>query len=207
MKSSRSKSAGQRVSNGSRNVVRIIAGRWRGRRIAFPDGDGLRPTPDRVRETVFNWLQPVIADARCLDLFAGSGVLGFESLSRGASHGVFVERERLVCEQLRATAATLKADSVKIECADALQWLQTPPRSAFDIVFLDPPYASDALSRACELLATRSWLAPGASIYLETPADAPLSFLPAAWTVVRSKRAGQVGYHLARVPAPGASTF
>lgn len=185
--------------------MRIIAGRWRGRRIAFPDGDALRPTPDRVRETLFNWLQPVIADARCLDLFAGSGALGFESLSRGARLAVFVERERLSCEQLRATAATLQADAVNIECADALQWLQGRVPTAFDIVFLDPPYASGALSRVCELLATRGWLAPGASIYLEAPADAPLSFLPAAWTVVRSKRAGQVGYHLARAPAPGTS--
>ncbi|MET0656575.1 MAG: 16S rRNA (guanine(966)-N(2))-methyltransferase RsmD [Steroidobacteraceae bacterium] len=206
MKPSRSKSAGQRVSNGSRNVVRIIAGRWRGRRIAFPDGDGLRPTPDRVRETVFNWLQPVIADARCLDLFAGSGALGFESLSRGASQTVFVERERTVCEQLRATAAALQANSAKIECADALQWLQDTKPITFDIVFLDPPYASEALSRACQLLAG-GWLAPGASIYLEAPADAPLSFLPAAWSVVRSKRAGQVGYHLARASASGASVL
>lgn len=207
MTSSRSKSAGQRVSSGSRNVVRIIAGRWRGRRIVFPDAAGLRPTPDRVRETVFNWLQPAIAGARCLDLFAGSGALGFESLSRGADHVVFVERERPVCEQLRASAKTLDASGAQIECADALQWLRNTPSTPFDVVFLDPPFASGVLPQVCELLATREWLAPGAAIYLEASEAVPLSFLPAAWRVVRSKRAGQVGYHLARLPAAGASTL
>lgn len=198
MKPSRSTSAGQGRGKGSRNVVRIIAGQWRGRRICFPDGEGLRPTPDRVRETLFNWLQPVIAGARCLDLFAGSGALGFEALSRGAAQTTFVERDRQTCEQLRATAAMLAARSAQVECADALQWLRAAAPSAFDIVFLDPPYASGCLPQVCESLAARGWLARGASIYLETPANAPLTFAPASWSLIRSKRAGQVGYHLAR---------
>jgi 16S rRNA (guanine966-N2)-methyltransferase len=205
MKHTRSRSPARRVV-GSRNEVRIIAGRWRGRRIDFPDGEGLRPTPDRVRETVFNWLQPVIMGARCLDLFAGSGALGFESLSRGAAATVFVERERKVCQQLRATAATLGADGATIECSDALQWLEVAPPSAFDIVFLDPPFASTVLSGACHLLASKGWLAPDANIYIEARADAPLSMLPPTWRILRSKRAGQVGYHLARCSPPTASS-
>lgn len=203
MKQSRLKGSSH---TGTRNEVRIIAGRWRGRRIVVPDGEGLRPTPDRVRETVFNWLQPVLADARCLDLFAGSGALGFEALSRGAAISTFIERDPGVCRQLRTTAASLGADNAHIECGDAARWLATAQPKPFDVVFLDPPYASELLPVVCQTLATSGWLAPGASIYLEAPAAAALSFLPEKWTVMRSKRAGQVGYHLARLPAPTAST-
>jgi 16S rRNA (guanine966-N2)-methyltransferase len=191
---------------GARNEVRIIAGLWRARRILFPDVEGLRPTPDRVRETVFNWLQPVLPGARCLDLFAGSGALGFEALSRGAAATTFVERDQKVCQQLKATAAALGAQNARVESSDALRWLTTTQPLAFDVVFLDPPFAGDLLPAACRALADRAWLAPGASIYLETPAASTLSFLPETWTVVRSKSAGQVGYHLARLPAPTAST-
>lgn len=181
--------------------MRIIAGRWRGRRIAFPDGKGLRPTPDRVRETLFNWLRSDIAGARCLDLFAGSGALGFEAASRGAREVVLVERERVVYEQLRTTAKALGADNVQIERADALRWLEGAPRQPFDIVLLDPPFQDDLLPRACELLSTNGWLAPGACVYLEAPASQTLSFVPPSWRIVRSKRAGQVGYYLARLSA------
>jgi 16S rRNA (guanine966-N2)-methyltransferase len=191
----------QAAKGGARNNVRIIAGRWRGRRIAFPDIEGLRPTPDRVRETVFNWLQPLVSGARCLDLFAGSGVFGFECLSRGAGEAVFIERDTRICQQLKATASQLAASGAQIIRADALDWLREAAVRPFDLVFLDPPYASEMLMPACELLSERQWLAPEASIYLEAPANASLSFLPQAWRVVRSKRAGQVGYHLARVTA------
>lgn len=206
MRTSRFKTQRQAAGAGSRNRVRIIAGRWRGRRIEFPDAHGLRPTPDRVRETLFNWLQPTIAGAKCLDLFAGSGALGFEALSRGAASAVLLERDREVCRQLRANAELLRADGVEIECADALQWLRTAPPRRFDIVFLDPPFASELLQAACELLDARNWLAPGASVYLEAPADARL-LLPPTWSIARSKQAGQVGYHLARPSAPAVSTF
>lgn len=191
------------TASGGRNAVRIIAGRWRGRRIAFPDSAGLRPTPDRVRETVFNWLQPVLSGARCLDLFAGSGALGFEALSRGASEAVLVEREPRICAQLEATATALEAATARIVRSDATEWLASAPAQPFDVVFLDPPYASgDVLEKVCRVLDTRGWLGRDARVYLETPADAPLTFLPAAWVVARTKRAGQVGYHLARVAAP-----
>lgn len=183
----------------ARNVVRIIAGRWRGRRIVFPDSAGLRPTPDRVRETVFNWLQPVIHGARCLDLFAGSGALGFEALSRGARSVVFVECEQMVFQQLRATGQVLAATDAEFVCGNAEEWLRRAPAQRFDIAFLDPPFASGALQSACELLDAGGWLARDAHVYVEAPADIPLSFLPRDWQVIRSKRAGQVGYHLARV--------
>jgi 16S rRNA (guanine966-N2)-methyltransferase len=204
MKSRRANSPSA-TGNGGRKSVRIVGGRWRGRRIAFPDSDGLRPTPDRVRETLFNWLQAVVPGARCLDLFAGSGALGFEALSRGATAAMFIERHLHIGQQLRATATSLAATGARIVVADAIDWLRTSPAQPFDVVFLDPPYASGVLTQVCELLNAKAWLAAEASIYLEAPADVPMSFLPATWRILRSKRAGQVGYHLARVATPAAT--
>lgn len=180
-----------------RNEVRIIAGEWRGRRIRFAPVESLRPTPDRVRETLFNWLQPVIRGSRCLDLFAGSGALGFEALSRGARHTVFVDHQRRVVEQLRASLAELGSERGEVLHAEASRFLAGPVEP-FDIVFLDPPFRADALPATCRRLEERGWLAPRARIYLETPSDSPLPALPATWKLDRSKRAGEVGYHLAR---------
>lgn len=180
----------------ARGEVRIIGGAWRGRRLAFPEHTGLRPTPDRVRETVFNWLLPALPGARCLDLFAGSGAFGFEALSRGAARAVLVDNHAETVDALRANAARLTAQSAEIVQADALQWLRGPA-APFDIVFLDPPYASGLLGPALELLDSRAWLKPRGLIYLEAPQDAALP-LPASWQLQRSKTAGQVGYHLAR---------
>lgn len=178
------------------NRLRIIGGRWRGTRIAFPDVASIRPSPDRVRETLFNWLQTSIAGARCLDLFAGSGALGLEALSRGAAHVTFVDREPRVGRHLTATLQRLGSPDAVVRVEDALRWLRHDPRP-FDIVFLDPPFASDLLQEACTRLCA-GWLAPLAYLYLETAADAGLPALPAGWTVHRSGRAGQVGYHLLR---------
>lgn len=180
----------------ARGEVRIVGGAWRGRRLAFPVTNGLRPTPDRVRETVFNWLLPALPGATCLDLFAGSGAFGFEALSRGAARAVLVDNHAETVEALRASAARLKAQSAEIVQADALQWLRGPV-AAFDIVFLDPPYASGLLGPCVELLESRAWLKPQGLIYLEAPQAAALP-LPASWQLLRSKTAGQVGYHLAR---------
>jgi len=178
--------------------LRIIGGRWRGVPLSFPSRPELRPTPDRVRETLFNWLQPAILDARCLDLFAGSGVLGFEALSRGAAHAVLVERDQEIVRQLRASASKLQTPHADIVASDALRYLEQTPQS-FDIVFLDPPYAANVLPQVCAQLA-RGWLASAAFVYLEAPADgAPLD-IPPGWSMHRSKRAGQVGYHLLRTP-------
>lgn len=193
-----------RPEGGGAGELRIIAGRWRSRRLRFPAVAGLRPTPGRVRETLFNWLQPVLPGAVCLDLFAGSGALGFEALSRGAARVTLVESHREALAALRANAAELAAaDGAEIVAADALEYLQRPVTAA-DIVFLDPPYQQDLLQPAGALLAGRGWVRPGGWVYLETPAggDPPL---PAGWRLHRSRRAGEVGYHLVQV-APAAAT-
>lgn len=186
------------------NRVRIIGGQWRGMRIDFPPLPGIRPSPDRVRETLFNWLQHSIAGARCLDLFAGSGALGIEALSRGAAHVTFVDREARIQRHLTATLQKLGAADVVVRAADAMQFLEGP-RQTFDVVFLDPPFASDMLQDVCNALAT-GWLSKGAYIYLECPSEMPIPALPPGWSVHRSKRAGQVGYHLLRSTAPSERT-
>ena len=179
------------------NTLRIIGGEWRGRRIRFPGTAGIRPTPDRVRETLFNWLAPVIEGSRCLDLFAGSGALGLEALSRGAAHVTFVERDREAAGRLRETADLLARDRTAVVHADALAWLARAP-VAHDIVFLDPPFDSGVLAGLMQTLESRGWLATAASIYIELPAKQGAPALPEAWVAHRSGRAGAVGYHLAR---------
>jgi 16S rRNA (guanine966-N2)-methyltransferase len=183
-------------------LLRIIGGEWRGRKIRFPGVEGLRPTPDRVRETLFNWLAPVIAGSRCLDLFAGSGALGLEALSRGAAAVTFVERQRDAAQQLSETAAILARGRATVHQADVAAWL-AGPATPFDIVFIDPPYGSGLLADAMHALESRGWLAPQAFIYLEAAAKAGAPAMPEAWTLHRSGRAGAVGYHLARRMAAG----
>lgn len=175
---------------------RIIAGRWRSRRLAFPPRPGVRPTGDRIRETLFNWLQPVIPGARCLDLFAGSGALGLEALSRGAAEAVFVDRDPACIEAIGRHLQTLGAEGAERVTADAAAWLRGPAR-AFDVVFLDPPFDSGLLVECCELLAAGGWVTPGGRIYLEHAAATPPPALPAGWRLLRSARAGAVRYHLA----------
>lgn len=179
------------------NEIRIIGGHWRSRRIRFPDVLGLRPTPDRVRETLFNWLQGEIEGARCLDLYAGSGALGFEAASRGASRVVEVERNPRVCGALRHNCAALEATQIEVVQAEVRRFL-AGPASAFQMVFLDPPFRCGYIAQSCELLDQRGWLADPAWIYLEAEAELPLDDLPSGWSVVRSKKAGDVGYHLCR---------
>jgi 16S rRNA (guanine966-N2)-methyltransferase len=186
-------------------TLRIIGGEWRGRRIRFPGEGGIRPTPDRVRETLFNWLMAKVPGSRCLDLFAGSGALGLEALSRGAAHATFVEREPRNVASLRETAALLAPGRSTVIEADALAWLAGPPQ-AFGIVFLDPPFEGGALAEATRLLDARGWLAADAFVYMELPAKAGPPALPAGWRSHRSGRAGAVGYHLARRLGEGAAT-
>jgi 16S rRNA (guanine966-N2)-methyltransferase len=183
-------------------LLRIIGGEWRGRKIRFPGVEGLRPTPDRVRETLFNWLAPVIAGSRCLDLFAGSGALGLEALSRGAASVTFVERQRDAAQQLGETAALLARGRATVHQADVAAWL-AGPAAAFDIVFVDPPYGSALLAEAMHALESRGWLEHEAFVYLEAPAKAGAPALPGPWNLHRSGRAGAVGYHLARRMAAG----
>ncbi len=186
-------------------TLRIIGGEWRGRRIRFAAEGGIRPTPDRVRETLFNWLMAKVAGSRCLDLFAGSGALGLEALSRGAAHATFVERVRRNVEGLREITSRLApARSTVIE-ADALAWLRGAAQP-FDIVFLDPPFADGLLAESMRLLEARGWLCADAHVYLEMPAKAGPPGLPAGWTLHRTSRAGAVGYHLARRQGEGTAT-
>jgi 16S rRNA (guanine966-N2)-methyltransferase len=182
-----------------RNSVRIIAGAWRGRRIHFPDMPALRPTPDRVRETLFNWLQHSISDSRCLDLFAGSGALGLEALSRGAREVVFVEQfpaaARALQEQLVRFGAAAKG---RILGMGAARFLRTPG-APFDIAFLDPPFGTNALAEYIPLLDSGDWIKVGGLVYLENERVAGAPVLPGHWELLKSKSAGEVGYHLARV--------
>ena len=186
-------------ASGGRNSVRIIGGGWRGRRVNFPALPGLRPTPDRVRETLFNWLQHDIAGARCLDLFAGSGALGLEALSRGAKELVFVEQavaaSRVLQEQLIRLGGAGKGQVVEMGAA---RYLRSPPRP-FDIVFLDPPFGRDALAEYVPMLDAGQWLKVGALVYLENQKTEGVPAMPAHWQLLKSKSAGEVGYHLARV--------
>jgi 16S rRNA (guanine966-N2)-methyltransferase len=181
------------------NRLRIVGGRWRGSRIEFPAIDAIRPSPDRVRETLFNWLQTSIVGARCLDLFAGSGALGIEALSRGAAEVTFVDREPQIGRHITQTLQRLAANGATVQVEDAARFLGRAPRP-FDVVFLDPPFASALLQTAFDKL-PQGWLAGDAYIYVESPADVPLPPLPTGWTVYRSKQAGQVGYHLLRATA------
>ncbi len=183
------------VSNG-RNRVRIIGGKWRSRIVKFPAAAQLRPTPDRVRETVFNWLGQRMDDLACLDLFAGSGAMGFEALSRGAGRVVMVERDRAVAAGLRETARLLQADGLDVVEDDALAYLKRP-REKFDIAFVDPPYASDLALRA--LAALPAHLNAGARVYIE---GAQVLAPPTPWKVLREDRAGAVRYGLLELTSP-----
>ncbi|HTV52380.1 MAG TPA: 16S rRNA (guanine(966)-N(2))-methyltransferase RsmD [Steroidobacteraceae bacterium] len=176
-------------------VLRIIGGAWRGRRLRFPAHSGIRPTPDRVRETLFNWIGPRVAGRQVLDLFAGSGALGLEALSRGAAGAQFIERDAPSARALAQLLEAWAAVGAQVACTDALRFLAGAPR-AFDLVFLDPPFEGGYLAAAAERLAEAGWLAPGALIYVECPAREALPVLPAGWQLLRAKRAGEVGYHL-----------
>lgn len=181
--------------------IRIIGGRWRGRKLKVAEIAGLRPTPDRVRETLFNWLQPYLWQARCLDLFAGTGALGLEALSRQASHCTFVEQARVLQQQLADSLALLKADSEAQVIADhALQWLQRSPAQAFDLIFVDPPFRSGLLAQACQLL-SQGWVKPGTLLYLEAEAEQSHWPVPDGWQQLKHQTAGQVAYSLWQVPS------
>jgi 16S rRNA (guanine966-N2)-methyltransferase len=182
-----------------RNSVRIIAGAWRGRRVHFPDMPALRPTPDRVRETLFNWLQHSIAGTRCLDLFAGSGALGLEALSRGAAEVVFVEQFPAAARSLQEQLVRLGgASKGRVMQMGAARFLHTPA-PPFGIVFLDPPFGKDALAEYVPLLDEGNWVSAGGLVYLENERLAGIPTLPGHWELLKSKSAGEVGYHLARV--------
>jgi 16S rRNA (guanine966-N2)-methyltransferase len=175
-------------------LLRIIAGQWRGKKFRFPELD-IRPTPDRVRETLFNWLQTRVEGARCLDLYAGSGALGLEALSRGAASVVFVEHQRAAVNALRQLLRDWQASNAIVVRDEAQHYLAADQQRGFDLVFLDPPYASGELPAAAAALALRG-LAPDARIYVERHADDEPPALPASWRELRTGKAGEVRYHL-----------
>lgn len=204
--------------------VRIVGGRLRNSKLAVADAAGLRPTPERVRETLFNWLAPVIDGARCLDLFAGTGALGIEAISRGAAEVVFVERDRALADALRANLARLKVSNARVEPREALSWLAGPlweglqprcssrtapglkplpqaqapsARERFDVVFVDPPFAANAWDDVLAAIEARGLLAPQGFVYVESPHDV-VPAVPGKWHVHREGRAGDVRYALYR---------
>ena len=173
-------------------AVRIIGGRWRGRRLPVPSIDAVRPSSDRVRETLFNWLMPYIEGAVCLDLFAGTGVLGFEALSRGAQEATFLDNDPRVVQQLQATRDVLAAGHTRILGYDAAAWLADTTPRAHDIVFVDPPFAANLAGPILDLLA-RGWVARTGVVYVEAAA-APV--LGPAWKLLRQGHTRQVTYSL-----------
>ncbi|GAA0789550.1 16S rRNA (guanine(966)-N(2))-methyltransferase RsmD [Marinobacterium sediminicola] len=179
--------------------VRIIGGEWRGRKLDFPAIEGLRPTPDRVRETLFNWLQAYVPGARCLDLFCGSGALGLEALSRGAASVTFVDQAPEVVRQLRSNLNSLKAQNAELIGNSVPTWLEqrsTNEEVRYDLVFMDPPFRKGLAAPVCALLEQHQLLADEALIYVETEVELQLEQLPHNWQLYREKQAGQVAYRL-----------
>ena len=189
------------------DTVRIIGGQWRSRKLHFTEAPGLRPTPDRVRETLFNWLQSDIVNANCIDLFAGSGALGFEALSRGARQCLFVDSHRQCVDDIKHNLELFNAQGGYTSLNDALLLLKASPSQfsseRFDIAFIDPPYAMDCALQCCHLLVEQKWLADRAMIYIESSSAIEESQLPEHWRLHRQKKAGQVNYHLAIQEKPG----
>ena len=183
--------------------LRIVAGKWRSRLLQIADVPGLRPTSERIRETLFNWLAPRLAGARCLDLFAGTGALGLEALSRGAAKSVFVESSSQAVKTLKHNVAMLEAQDAVVREGDAFAFLKQTGKERFDIVFLDPPFAADMLEELCRLLAESSILASEARIYIEEDRARPEVPLPKGWEVTKAKKAGNVRYSLVAVSSDG----
>lgn len=205
-------------SNNSRQArahVRVIGGQWRGRKLPIVSADGLRPTGDRIKETLFNWLAPYLDSAVCLDLFAGSGSLGVEALSRGARHVTALDINRDAVKSLVAIGSLLETEALEVVQADALAWLgdgaqstaaatttdtiinvSTASGQRFDIVFLDPPFQSALLQQAVLKLDAANCLQPNALIYIETDSNHDVPILPAHWRLHKQKTAGSVQYAL-----------
>lgn len=176
--------------------IRIIGGEWRGRKLAVAPVPALRPTPDRVRETLFNWLAPYLPGAACLDLFAGTGALGFESLSRGAATATLLDSDPLVIETLTRHRDTLAAETASIHCADARTWLAATTPVAHDIVFVDPPFRHGLVTEITALLAD-GWLKPRALVYLEAEKVPILELEAGGWQLTRQGRTRHVEFALA----------
>lgn len=178
-----------------KNKLRIIAGDWKSRHIVFSNSPALRPTPARVRETLFNWLCNDIVTSRCLDLYAGSGALGFEAASRGAKFVTMVEKNPKVCQLIKKNIDKLLAKQIRLVQSDVINFL-TINSTPFDIVFLDPPFVTNKIYQTCQYLLAKSWLAPKAKIYVEVGSNMVLDNMPTNWQCLHSKKAGNVSYNL-----------
>jgi len=184
----------QQTKKPASGSIRIIAGKHRGRKLPVLAAEGLRPTTDRVKETVFNWLMPYIHDANCLDCFAGAGSLGFEAFSRGAAQVNLIELNKAAAKQLSANKQLLNAENIIVHNVNALDFLKASAQQSFDVVFIDPPFRQGLVSQASELL-EGSWLTERALIYVEMEAEGNQP-LPSNWQLLKEKIAGQVAYRL-----------
>lgn len=190
-----------RAAAGPSHEVRIIGGQWKRTRLPVADAPGLRPTPDRVRETLFNWLGQSLEGWRCLDVYAGSGALGFEAASRGASEVVLVERDPKLAQGLRHVQQRLQAQAVRVEAGDALAWMARCPADRFDLVFIDPPFQADVFAQA--LQAAARIVVPDGYIYLEADRPFGAELLGPGLRLHRQARAGAVHYHLIQRASAG----
>lgn len=183
------------MSNKKQNSVRIISGLWRGRKLHFPPNTEIRPTTDTIRETLFNWLMPILPNARCLDLFAGSGALGFEALSRGAEFVTFVDQDTAVVHYLKTHIKLLNANAEVYPCripTNRITCLQPP----YDLVFIDPPFQKNLVEPCCEWLEQNKLLADNAFVYIETEYQYQQLSLPSHWEILRHKATGNIKYYL-----------
>lgn len=194
--SSQKKASTSNQKSGGAGQLRIIGGEWRSRRLPVADLPGLRPTSDRVRETVFNWLMPYTAGARTLDCFSGTGALSFEALSRGAKEAVMLEMAAPAARLLSQNLKTLQASNAKIVQTNSLEWLAKPAEAPFDIIFLDPPFRKDLLEETCRLLEANGYINDNSLIYIEVEKELTPLPVPGHWNTIKSKTAGQLSYHL-----------
>jgi len=176
--------------------IRIIGGKWRGRKLKILGHTSLRPTSDRIRETLFNWLTPKISGCHCLDLFAGSGALGIEAVSRGAKSALLIEKDYKIARNLKQHIVVLNSDKLEIIQSDALYFLKQNATQFFDLVFLDPPFRQNLLEPCWKHLENQGWLSPHAQIYIESERHFDITKLPANWQIIRQQTAGQVAYFL-----------
>ncbi|MGP1928358.1 MAG: 16S rRNA (guanine(966)-N(2))-methyltransferase [Arsenophonus sp. NC-WZS1-MAG3] len=185
----------RKIQSVSRGQIRIIGGKWRGRKLPVFDSKDLRPTTNRIRETLFNWLMPFIEDARCLDCFAGSGALAIEALSRYAASATLIELKCSIATKLAANLAKLEAKNAKMINSDTLNYL-AQTGTAYDIIFLDPPFRKNLLQKTAFLLEQNGWLSKNCWIYVEVEIEANLGMLPKNWQLHHKKFAGQIAYCL-----------
>ncbi|WP_445775714.1 16S rRNA (guanine(966)-N(2))-methyltransferase RsmD [Shewanella sp.] len=191
--------------NTSSGQVRIISGQWRSRKLPIHDLEGLRPTTDRVRETLFNWIASDVRGARVLDCFAGSGALSLEALSRYAEFATMIELQKDAANQLKQNLTTLQCQHADVINGDSLQVLAKGTQNGFDIVFIDPPFRKELATKAIDLLMTHHWLNNNALIYVETESEITALPVPASWVPLKEKQAGQVTYRLYQYQTPDTS--